>query len=58
MHGCKSISIPLLVNYKLSLRVNPSNEAKRMELSRTLYASIMGNLNINNDLYKTKQWER
>ena len=52
MHDCKPVSILLLVNYKLSLSMSPSNKAEWMKLSQTPYASAMGNVFY--DLYKTK----
>lgn len=44
MQDCKPISTPLLVNYMLSLSMSPSNEAKRMNMSRVSYASTVGSL--------------
>src|ERR1044072_1031968 len=44
MQDCKPISTPLLVNYKLSSSMNPSNEAEMMEMSRVPYASAVGSL--------------
>ena len=44
MHDCKLVSTLLPMNYKLSSSMIPSNEVKRMELSQTLYVSMMGSL--------------
>ena len=44
MQDSKPISTPLPVNFKLSSSMSPSNEAKRMEMSRVPYASAMGSL--------------
>ena len=44
MHDCKTVSTPLPINYKLSSNMSPSNEAKRMKLSQTLYALVVGSL--------------
>ena len=44
MHDYKLVFTPLLMNYKLFSGMNPNNEAKRMKLSWTPYASTVGNL--------------
>ena len=44
MQDCKPISTPIPVNFKLSSRMSPSNEAERMEMSRVPYASAVGSL--------------
>ncbi|KAH9725713.1 hypothetical protein KPL70_007982 [Citrus sinensis] len=44
MQDCKSISIPLPVNFKLSSSMCPSNEVERKEMSRVPYASAVGSL--------------
>ncbi|KAH9726513.1 Integrase catalytic domain-containing protein [Citrus sinensis] len=44
MQDCKSISTPLLVNFKLSSSMCPSNEAEMNEMSRVPYASVVGSL--------------
>ena len=41
---CRSISIPLPVNFKISSSMCPSNEAERKEMSRMSYASAVGSL--------------
>jgi len=42
MQDCKSIPIPLPINY--SSRTSPSSEAERMKMSRVLYALVVGSL--------------
>ena len=42
MQDNKPISTPFLINFKLSSSISPSNETKRMEISRVPYASIVG----------------
>jgi ATP-binding cassette subfamily B (MDR/TAP) protein 1 len=44
MQDSKPISTPLLINFKLSSSISPSNEAERMEMSRVPYASVVGSL--------------
>jgi len=44
MQDCKPISTPLLINYKLSSGMIPSNEAERMEMSQVPYALAVGSL--------------
>lgn len=44
MQDYKPIFIPLPMNFKLSLSMTPSNEAKRIDMSQVLYASAMGTL--------------
>ena len=52
MHDCKSISTPLLINFKLSSSMCPSNETERKKMSRVLYASISsGKFDVRYDMY-------
>ena len=44
MQGCKPISTPLPVNFKLSLSMCPNNEVERKEMSRVPYASAIRSL--------------
>ena len=44
MQNCKPTFIPLLVNFKLSSSMCPSNEVERKEMSRVPYASVVGSL--------------
>ena len=44
MNDCKPISTPLPINFKLSSSMSPSTKAETMEMSRLLYASVVGNL--------------
>ncbi|RDX85276.1 hypothetical protein CR513_33550, partial [Mucuna pruriens] len=40
----KSVSTPLATHFKLSSRHNPSNEAKKINMSKVPYASTVGSL--------------
>ena len=44
MQDCKLISTSLPINFKVSSSMSPSNEVKRMEMSRVPYASAVGSL--------------
>lgn len=44
MQDCKSISTPLLINFKLSSSMSLSSETKMIEMFRVPYASVVRNL--------------
>ncbi|GJW36958.1 retrovirus-related pol polyprotein from transposon TNT 1-94 [Tanacetum coccineum] len=44
MQDCKPISTPFPTNVKLSSKMSPSSEKKRMKISRVPYASAVGSL--------------
>ena len=54
MQDRKPISTSLLVNYKLSSSKSSSNEAKKMEVSRVVYVSVMGKPYVCLDMHKTR----
>ena len=44
MQNCKSVSTQLLINFKLSSSMSPSNDEEKMEMSRVPYASAVESL--------------
>lgn len=44
MQDCMPISTPFHVNFKLSSKMSPSSEAKRMEMSQVSYTSAVRSL--------------
>ena len=44
MQDCKSVSTPLLNNFKLSSSMSHSNDEEKMGMSRVPYASVVGSL--------------